>query len=336
MNFIVNKKTCIILIICIFILTIILFSFYINNKQPEVSKVSEYNSPIIPNGFSKVETENASWELNEYGVPKGWNNGLVIEDTDGNQFVWVPVDGTNVEYKRKVIENKGTGDLKFLTHLPNDILDEYTQITKYGGFYIGRYEAGLPKELLTTENEDTINANNTNTIGKPIIKSNSIVWNNIDASRAINSAEQVCNVANVKSGLVTLAQWYTTMNWLENSGYNVNTDSKDWGNYSNSHFTFTGWYSLDGGKSYKYGKNKSKSENSMLLSTGATNRNMSNNIYDLAGNVYEYTSTYTSWANTYAYVGGYYDNSSLDCANKDSLYFDASSKIGFRVALFIG
>lgn len=39
--------------------------------------------------YLKVETESASWEL-ENGFPKGWNNGLVIEDEIGNQFVWIP------------------------------------------------------------------------------------------------------------------------------------------------------------------------------------------------------------------------------------------------------
>lgn len=31
---------------------------------------------------------------------KGWNEGLVIEDEIGNQFVWVPVDGSNVTYAK--------------------------------------------------------------------------------------------------------------------------------------------------------------------------------------------------------------------------------------------
>lgn len=43
-----------------------------NLKMP----VSTYNCPIVPEGFKKIETEFASWELEE-GIPKGWNKGLV-------------------------------------------------------------------------------------------------------------------------------------------------------------------------------------------------------------------------------------------------------------------
>lgn len=42
------------------------------------------------------------------------------------------------------------------------------------------------------------------------------------------------------------------------------------------------------GKTFKYGKDMLKQED-MLLSTGATERNKSNNIYDLAGNLAELT-----------------------------------------------
>ena len=55
-----------------------------------LSKKSSYNNPIVPEGFKKIETDTASWEL-ENGIPKGWNSGLVIEDEIGNQFVWVPI-----------------------------------------------------------------------------------------------------------------------------------------------------------------------------------------------------------------------------------------------------
>ena len=56
------------------------FSIEKNSKEKY-----NYKNPIIPEGF-----HTASWEKQEDGAIKGWNNGLVIEDDKGNQFVWVP------------------------------------------------------------------------------------------------------------------------------------------------------------------------------------------------------------------------------------------------------
>ena len=44
------------------------------------------NDPIIPVGFRAVDTKDAVWNTDN-----GWRNGIVIEDEDGNQFVWIPV-----------------------------------------------------------------------------------------------------------------------------------------------------------------------------------------------------------------------------------------------------
>ena len=45
------------------------------------------NNPTIPEGFKPIETETSSWEDVEANV----NNGLVIQDKVGNEFVWIPV-----------------------------------------------------------------------------------------------------------------------------------------------------------------------------------------------------------------------------------------------------
>lgn len=328
------KKKFILIFLVILLVVLFIFIYKLLDSNPYFfeKKISEYNNPIIPSGFEKIETENASWELNEDGIPTGCNNGLVIEDENGNQFVWVPVDGNNVSYQIDKVNNMSHDILTYTTHLPNGITNEYLQIVKYGGFYVGRYEAGLPEEMQEIKEGYSIATNNI--ISTPVVKKNCIAWNKINASYAIESSELLYNTDTVKSGLITLSQWYTLMEWIENSGYNTNTDSKDWGNYSNVNFLFNGWYSTDDGQNYSYAVEKNKAVENMLLSTGASDRNMANNIYDLAGNLCEYTSTY-SWAYTFVYAGGYYDNTGLDYANNISLYYDVNSKIGFRVVLFI-
>ena len=95
-----------------------------------------YNNPVIPAGFAAVN-EGAYWG-NGSTVKPDWNNGLVIEDVNGNQFVWVPIDGTDVKYEKwtnvGIYYDEVTGD-----DLP-EILSEWketdkTQVEKFGGFY---------------------------------------------------------------------------------------------------------------------------------------------------------------------------------------------------------
>ena len=51
------------------------------------------NNPTIPAGFKPVDTDKAKWDT-ESSEPTqiDVNEGLVIEDKEGNQFVWIPVE----------------------------------------------------------------------------------------------------------------------------------------------------------------------------------------------------------------------------------------------------
>lgn len=107
-----NKKILLISSIIFILIFIFGISYFYNNFKSnemlentnEPKTIEKYKNPIIPNGFKKVETDSASWEINTDGNPKDWNNGLVIEDEKGNQFVWVPctLTGYNntVQYSR--------------------------------------------------------------------------------------------------------------------------------------------------------------------------------------------------------------------------------------------
>ena len=50
------------------------------------------NNPIIPAGFKPIDEGEATWG-DGTREPPGINKGLVIEDEDENQYVWIPVDG---------------------------------------------------------------------------------------------------------------------------------------------------------------------------------------------------------------------------------------------------
>ena len=105
------------------------------------------------------------------------------------------------------------------------------------------------------------------------------------------------------------------------------------GNYSNVNFSFTGYYSTDG-KTYKYAENGMKQTYNMILSTGATERNKANNIYDLAGNLAEFTDVSETSHNEYV-RGGYYDNHSIVSVNSRVPISEGNVRQGFRVVLYM-
>ena len=51
------------------------------------------NNPTIPEGFKPIETETSSWgDGKNPPLSTDVNNGLVIQDSVGNEFVWIPVE----------------------------------------------------------------------------------------------------------------------------------------------------------------------------------------------------------------------------------------------------
>lgn len=302
------------------------------NEEWPIKKISTYNNPIVPNGFRKIETDTASWELKD-GIPKGWDKGLVIEDEMGNQFVWVPLDIENIIFNENDLKNNVVYDKANMNFNEREDL----QILKYEGFYIGRYEVGISNEVLENVNEISKETNNISEI--PVSKKNQIVWNYIDWNKAKENATKMYQNEYIQSDLVTVKQWNTIGDWLRKSGYNTE-NSIEWGNYSNNNFTFTGYYSTDYGKTYKYGENVVKQTYNMILSTGATERNKANNIYDLAGNVSEFVDMW-KWENgsygieeSYRTCGGNYDNISYYSMASNMSIATANSRQGFRVVLY--
>src|SRR5574344_556726 len=230
-----------------------------------IASVTDENVPI-PNGFTYVTGKK--------------DTGVVIQDSIGNQFVWVPVDGTNVKYQKDFSfpSNYGaTGSNTTDDTLPNGVLDETSDVTKYGGFYIGRYEAGVP------DNQTVIDgtSSNSNTLGIPTIKKGKNSWTYIPYQNSkINAENMYDSSTSVKSGVLTGKAWDTTCNWLKSTGVNIG-DSTSYGNYKNSTFKYTNLNGII----------VTKSANAVTkIPTGSTEYAKTNNIYDLAGNVWEWTN----------------------------------------------
>ena len=192
-------------------------------------------------------------------------------------------------------------------------------VNKYGGYYIGRYEAG-DGTTTSPRNSSTLD---TNTL---VSKKGKYIYNYIsnDSAKSLSSGMYSGNVA-VTSQLITGAGWDRALNWIIETGgkteEEVLLDSRSWGNYDNS----TGNAAINSGQT------------NISWTTGRSEYWKANNIYDLAGNTWEWTQeTYQSTnsvvrGGSYVYGGdiipaGIRSNDSPDYQNYDC---------SFRTQLYI-
>lgn len=222
-------------------------------------------------------------------------------------------------------------------------------VYKYGGFWIGRYETGS-----TSERNDT-----TEILTEPIVKQNVYPYNFVTCSQAQKLSEELAPTG--KDGSLLLGiQWDLVCKYIETKGTKLaNTieerkdkilnNSSDWGNYSNVEFVVNkGFYSIFDSITGKLGnwnnitnnylKSNIDGQNMILLSTGATDRNKILNIYDFAGNLYEWTLEYSgSVTSSCSRRGGYYGGSGDKFSainHRGSGTTGKGTYIGFRTTFF--
>ncbi|MDD2376524.1 MAG: hypothetical protein PHO88_03520 [Clostridia bacterium] len=280
-------------------------------------EAAAYNNPIIPKGFMAIE-DGAVW-------PTDWNEGLVIEDASGNQFVWVPVDGTNVSYAKWC-----TIGFSYASTTDDSILsgtvDENTQVTNYGGFYIARYESMFDYNSGSIRVASKVSTNKTDSTDWSSLRNatyNGYLWNCINYTDAKTYSENMAasysyDALKVKSGLVTGTQWDTAMKWIQNASISV-TDSRTWGNYSNS---------IDPANVSGYGS---------IQISGYSNYWKVKNIYDLSGNIWEWTNEIYSSIRSIRGGAYGYSGSTGPAASRESNGNIAGVNyyLGFRVVLYI-
>ena len=216
-------------------------------------------------------------------------------------------------YSKDSSDYDGTGTGK--TGISAQITELTQSIYKYGGFYIGRYEAGSETERTNSSGVTTLG------IKQDMYPYIYVKWgdsmSNIGTTGAVylsNSLYTGKTGYGVKSMLCTGAAWDSMLDFVKDSNHSV-TDSTTWGNYKNSEtFEITrGSYAVLNTSNYTLGSfnnvesNYSKMKGkSILLTTGATERNCSKNIYDVAGNCWEWTTESDS-SSTRVVRGGYYN-----------------------------
>ena len=262
----------------------------------------------IPEGF-RISKDSASTV----------QGGVVIEDKDRNQFVWVPV-ATLADYKRTWYTGDGSSFSKYSEALPED---EKTSVERYKGFYIGRYEAG--------DKESTVakTLRSSNDVTKTVtIKANQTPYNYVTRTQAKSLAEGFATKQGykAKTKLVSSYAWDTTIAFLQKVNSDYGSSSEE-GNYKNTTFSYTDIT----------GVSKTKETSSkVLVPTGQTTPVC--NIYDMGGNVLEWTTESSSGADgPCTGRGGDYNSNfaGTPAGYRNYRSGTAYDYVGFRLTLFL-
>ncbi len=254
------------------------------------------NENTVKTGFVIYEGEDEVTDENS------WD-----ESIERNQWVWVPVSNperiyetdssgrkkaklytysnesrspyTNSNYEPAVVsyyDKESSFAMYNLTGMTRDRLYQELQsefdstiesIKKYGGFYIGRYETGNLSSIPVVQRMKT-----------NLTKQNWYTWYSKMKYLGAND--------NVKANMIWGCLWDETLQWLvdsENKSYSdisTHDGSKAWGNYKDSTFTY---------KNTSGSETTKSSNSSIIIPAGSAEYTKANNIYDLAGNVYEWT-----------------------------------------------
>jgi len=277
-------------------------------EQAKVGElVTEKNKPYTKNGTAVIPVG--------FAIVPGLDDvseGLVISDVandtadTGNQFVWIPVDRTTFATKFKRTEGYYKGILQSYmsssgeadatgvnseitedSSVVNEALAMYASVEANGGFYIGRYEAGTTEASGTGKRGDII-------VKKGVDVYNNIGWSNsntmtnvaggaVEVSREMYKGKKT--VSNENYGVVSTlcygVQWDATLNFIDPNYITNEVNGKP--NCQPTSYlvssTGKGWYTDNSGNSvHKTG-----------IDVDSQASNKVKNIYDMAGNVWEWT-----------------------------------------------
>ena len=348
--------------------------------------VAQYTGNLPSREETKPYFPNSTFSYKEGDL----RTGLVIKDSNNNEYVWVEVPTTiydNTTYNNNGANKPKNADewekirdcLKAYTvdysdssykdtnadgtTYSNDYKNMLKSVYTNGGFWIGRYEAGLEGDTPRTSYTE-ISASD-----KAVVKQNKIPYNYVKRDEAQELATRM-NYNGCTSSLIFGIQWDLTLKYIEEKTVEaveeankdtvrtdikskLTSDSRTIGNYYNSAFI------LNRGKFAKNGElsdwkaynseekptlvtgskkeEQSSYENGILLTTGATEATSLQNIYDIAGNVYEWTLEFHGTGHPCVNRGGSYSGSGSHYPAENrysggtSSYYD---DIGFRVGLW--
>ena len=275
-----------------------------------------------------------------YDTSTSVDTGLVIADTDENEYVWVVVpkslynnttynsnndkkpssstDYANIEYclqqytatyRSKTrysdvyyADDKNVGWFADETAYNNFKNSMLKSVYENGGFYVGRYEAGIGTNR--TSIEEQVDGKYPVPTTVPVTKADAYPYTCVTRTQAQNLANNV-NSGNKTSSLMFGVQWDLVLAFMSRDTAKINqntlseltSNSTTIGNYNNNLWEIKNVNAkyLSNGKFVQCSNPYKKESNSnILLTTGADDSFSVQNIYDIAGNVWEWTLEKTS------------------------------------------
>ena len=265
----------------------------------EVPRTTEVYQTVGLNVTSFTDDEYAKIynDLSSYAITYRDESNIGIEaGTDE----WYDGSGNSISESANLNDTTGCG----LTN------DEYVELRKNmlksiyenEGFFVGRYEVGIKEDAYRNYDEEYNKEHPINET--PVIQANKYVYNWVKTSQA-QELSQKLSIGGKTSSLIFGIQWDLMLKYIETKNtifgdsnqttqYKLKSDSSSCGNYSNAEFNVT---NINAKYSTTFGKNYlqvpsigySKPSEKVLLTTGATARNSIAGVFDLAGNVDEWT-----------------------------------------------
>jgi len=319
------------------------------------------NNPVIPAGFIPINTATSSWDGADLATEV--KKGLVITDSvdsngisNGNEFVWIPVaeinsfarlqDGSDTNY-RGVLYNwntDATGAKEYtwtptgtsyrepanLTDSDNGYDDNASRFTaiewnanyyqesfnkmvnsvaKYKGFYVGRYEM-------------SINATSGKAESVAGVKPASASASSANKWWGLYEKALTYSTTGVISEMIWGCQWDAMLKFILTGPDASHVTSTTNVGHTSSEFTSKPYYT--GGTNYSE------------VYTGSTAYNdVASNIYDLEGNVREWTQEALD-TNTRVYRGGDFIYSYFPSVRNNDASTNTGSNYGSRLALYVG
>ena len=292
------------------------------NAKTETANAQEDELRRLTALEAATNLENTTYE-DEYGqtapIPAGFavsqvdgentiEDGLVIIDSKGNEFVWIPVTDEsqykrNTTYEKVEVSQAAYTDTDYLpegiettnTSESNEEAEREAVISK-GGFYISRYEAGKETK------------GDTNTL---VSKKGATVWNNIPQTDCKTTAKIFVNNENVKSALCSGIQWDVTMDFV-----NKKLDGE------NNIFDVTA--------------TDENRHDELLKNSGQNKADKVCNIYDLEGNYREYIAEKNEHNDKASFIrrGGGFDNPGKASDRIDEIV-NGGENISFRFVIYV-
>ena len=278
---------------------------------------------IVPAGFKVVNTDDLTVE-----------KGIVVEDSKGNQYVWIPcttedsksklqfkrtewdveVDGADNSRASKdeltltCPENYSDNGLTYavVNEIVTQVKAEKDSVRRNGGYYIGRYEVGDENGTAVIKADQTPMA--------------SIIW-----STAYSKAKGIGGGPGATTYLCSSYAWDTAINFIQNNGFPNYAKARE-DSYNEN------WYDKNVKDSKENTIKESNSAERFL--TGKTTPKC--NIYDMGGNVGEFTTELNPGTSETVVLRGGNNNNNNPAGNRwDNNSGNANSNYGFRATLFL-